>query len=369
MEKKIIFISAIFYVSITYGMEKEDRKNSQEIIIPPIKEKISRAGSNVPRLDLQDVIVHTPADSDKSKSGSSKQRVGSLKELGRCVSKKEGITRRATSRHGSSRINTVPIRKKLVITEDDTVNVGGGLHLPSGGDKQAVLSTILSVGEAAIAAVGDLEKEKVSPKEKLQKVPSRLPKILAQQSARSLDDEKCKDEEYVWNFLQAVNPALYDFALKHDLSLEEVEEYAILMEELDIDPSIINEYVHQNHTQKNNVSLLHQGLNYIWGDLRTQNMDNLAKKYEQIKKENPETYKQMILEVMKAASDLEAGGHHGRSTIADTHVALQNAEIEDKAREARLAYLGLLVTVFTAVGGWVFGVIGQIINPNNNCTG
>ncbi len=380
MKKIIIFMSTMVYFLPSYGMEPDRdpsppkkspqllRKNSQEIIIPPAREG-SRAGRNVPPLDLQEVIVHTTVDPVEVKAGgSSKQRVKSLKDLGRCVSQKPAITSRAAAGHASSsgthtRTATRGARLDVVIV-DGASNVGAGVKIP-----------VTTNAHPFDLSTGALAKEEVLAKEGLQKVPSLLPKILAQQSARPdlFDDKKSYSEEEVWGVVQKVSPALYAFALQHLLSIEEVEEYALLIEELDIDPSVMNEYVHQNSTGNTQTSLFIQGLNYLWGDPKKQNMERLAKEYEKIKKDNPETYKQMILEVMKAASDIEAGGKDARSAILDTHVGLQNNALENNAASIRQGYVAAILGFIGTMGTGAWAVYGQAKGSSScigaNCTG
>jgi hypothetical protein len=361
MKKIVIFMSTMVYFLPVYGMERADpdhspsskspqlsRKNSTEIIIPPAREG-SRAGKNVPHLDLKEVIVDSPVANGENKSdgvSEGKQRVKNMKELGRCVSQKPAITSRlGTGRTtGSSASNAYATRARFQAAgfNDDASTVAPGVKVPLADDTH--------------------------PAARQQKTQSLLPRILAQQSHRPdlFDEKKSYSEEAMWNMVKAVSPALYGFALQHNLTIEEVEEYADLMQKLDIDPSVINEYVHQSSTQKTQPSLLVQGLNYLWGDLTKQNMERLAKEYEKIKKENPETYKEMVLEVMKAAADLEAGLGHGRSKIADTNHTLQSQQLDNQAATLRSTYLGILASILTAAGGWAFGIVGQIINPTNS---
>jgi hypothetical protein len=217
-----------------------------------------------------------------------------------------------------------------------------------------------------VAATGILD---AAPK----KAPSFLPKSLPERrmSGRHLlgiQDEKMYTEDELWERLQHSNPALCNFANAHGMDLDELDEYAILMQELDIDPRVITEYAHQNHPERN-MHWFNQGLAYMFRESKGQNVERLHKEYDKIKRENPENYKVLVLELMKCAAE-EADGVPRRSLIADTHTSLQNDEISAQATQIRQQWLGLIVAGAGLVGGWVTSSIqyfGPIVVAN--CTG
>jgi len=199
-----------------------------------------------------------------------------------------------------------------------------------------------------------------------QDVPKRnsfLPKVLAETIlgstvSNSTGGIDCYTEEDMWKLLENCNFPLYEFAVIHDLGLEEVGDYAAHMRDLDIRPQVMAEYAHVN-CQPRKTTLTEQTLTAIFGDPEIQNQIFLSKQYKKIKKENPENYQVLMLELMKAAYD-ESEGIQRRSVIADTNTALQKDQLNAKTDEIRLQYLGLIVTVLTAIGGWAFGAFGQI---------
>lgn len=206
-----------------------------------------------------------------------------------------------------------------------------------------------------------------------QKAPSLLPKSLPERrvSARHLfniQDEKMYTEDELWEKLEHANPALCNFAKAHGMDLDEFDEYAVLMQELDIDPRVITEYAHQNN-QERNMHWFDQGLAYMFRESKEQNIKRLHKEYDKIKRENPENYKVLVLELMKYAAE-EADGVPRRSLIADTHTSLQNDEINAQATQIRQQWLGLILTVAGMVGGWVTSGV-QYFGPTvvANCTG
>lgn len=204
---------------------------------------------------------------------------------------------------------------------------------------------------------------------------SLLPKAVAQQMVDIdlSDDEKTMyTQEQVWALVGAFNPVLFDFATRHGITdLEELASYAEVMEGQGVKARALIEHIYQNHEQPESNSWIDQGLQYIFGDAHKQNLDRLDKMYEKMRKENPEGYKLVMLELIKGAAD-EAAGQERRSAIADTHVALQNKQSANDQAQIRLQYLGLLVTLATTAVGGITSLYQYFTPPPpaaaNNCT-
>ena len=172
-------------------------------------------------------------------------------------------------------------------------------------------------------------------------------------------------EDKLWVLLENSNRPAYEFAQKHHLEMEEIFKYIELLNEVDIDPKVIMEYIRgeRNQLKPNGLG---RGLEFMFGDANKQHLENLYRQYEKIKKEDPDTYKAFALELFRAASDTVDGQAH-RSPMFDTHIALKDQEISDNATQIRQQWLGLAITVIGLVGGWVTSAY-QYFGPNsNNC--
>ena len=197
-----------------------------------------------------------------------------------------------------------------------------------------------------------------------------LPTTLQQLTGKSLDieHEKTYTEDEVWELVKSCNPILHEFGKKHNLELEDLEVFAACMERLAINPELITEYANPANDKPKSKGLVQKFIAYCLGDPHEQHLERMNKKYERMGNgTEAEHYKAMLLELIKTTADQAEGKQTNRSVIADTHAALQNQAIADQTNQTRLAYLGLIVTLFTAAGGWAFGVVGQFINPGN-CT-
>lgn len=342
--KTTICFTILYFFPLIYSMDeapKEDPKKKKEriatdssAIIIPITETADlekeKRKSVVPPIDL---AVMQQQQANGSSSEGQRTPVKTMEHLKKAVSTKALTSRRiegATTRRLITRSRATPSEGEPVAAT-------------------AILDTAVK------------------------KAPSLLPKSLPERrlSTRHLfniQDEKMYTEDELWEKLEHANPALCNFAKAHRMSLDEFDEYAVLMQELDIDPRVITEYAHQNHPETE-MHWFNQGLAYMFRESKEKNVERLHKEYDKIKRENPENYKVLVLELMKYAAE-EADGVPRRSLIADTHTSLQNDEINAQATQIRQQWLALIVAGATMIGGWVTSGI-QYFAPVvvQNCTG
>jgi len=195
---------------------------------------------------------------------------------------------------------------------------------------------------------------------------SFLPQSMDTLAGKKLDQhKKMYTEREVWSFIESCNPVLHEFGKKHNLELEDLEVFAACIEELEINPQLFIEHIHASN-QPMQKSRMQQVIDSVLGDPHEQNLDYLHKQYAKMQREKPEDYKALLLELMKTVADQEEGRQANRSTIADTHTALQNQEIANQARQNQMTLAGFIVAVFTAVPGWATS-IWQFTSPAN-CT-
>ena len=315
---------------MSYGMDdpiaKKDLEKNQTIIqvtpesIPIGKKKKPPA---VP------TIVLASQGSTGSSHNLMKTRVESTKELKEHIKKTQNTQRTAR--------DTPPVRR-------------AGQKLNIDGDDQA--STITAVAD-------DFTGTRVKK--------SFLPQSIDTLAAKKLDQhKKMYTEADLWSFAESLSPILYEFGKKYNLEIEDLKLFAACMEELEINPQLITEHINASNNQPIQKGVLQQVIDRVLGDPHEQHLDNLHKQYAKMQREKPENYKALLLELMKTVADQTEGQQANRSTIADTHINLQNQEIANQVTQTRMAVAGLVVAVITAIPGWVTSML-QFFNPTN-CT-
>ena len=335
--EKMVHLFAFCFFSLTQSMDEpgKDPKNKNELVATDAGEvripmpftsdsKKEKRKSMVPDLNL----VSTQQQSSSSSSEGQRTPVKSLIDLKRAVTVKSltGVTEGATTRRLVTRSRTA------ATPSDDT-------QKPS-------------------IDAGDFP---------AQRAPSLLPKALSEKkiSGRHLlgvQDEKLYTKSEMWEKIAHFNPALCAFGKRHGIDLEELEEYAILMQQLDIDPKVITEYAQQNNSGKEK-NWFDQGLAYLFGGSKGQDLDHFRKEYDKIKKENPENYKELVLELIKGTVE-ETLGVQSRSLIADTHTGIQNDKINSQATQINQQWLALAVSIIALIPGWATSAI-QYFSPTN----
>jgi hypothetical protein len=299
----------------------EAERNTNEVIIPMrIENKKEKRKSIIPPLDLQ-AAYNIPSNGSES---SSKKTVRDYEVLKKATSEK--ITSHGQRHAGSGDITT----KRGHITRSRPEH-----EVVEGDD------TPLHKSSSTIA--------------------HRLSSDL------SVGDEKTYTETEVLAMLTKSSPQLMRFANEHSMTLEEILTFADLLEEIEIDPCVIIEYVTQNISGKQ-MSKFDQGLAYLFRESQGKSADRLIKDLTDMKQQNPDNYKVMVLELMKAAYQ-EANGIDKRSVIADTHASLQNNQIDEQASSLRKQMLGNILQFLLTIGTTVWAVYGQVNNgacPGNS---
>ncbi|HLC06859.1 MAG TPA: hypothetical protein VJJ26_01600 [Candidatus Babeliales bacterium] len=355
IHKRIIFIGSVLcYSFMVLSMDESDasakpkhaltrRVSEERITITPEENPEEGPKGKVPSLKLDSVVK----ESKTSRSGASqtpKTPVTQLEELGRQVQRAKSIR---------TAQNTQRVVKKRIIVEDEQ-------------------SRPLNVTVGSVPNVAEDIDDTVEPKKRFSLLPRALVQEVVGQGRIILpDDEKQYSEEEVWAMLELFNPSLHSFGRHHKMDLEELREYSSLAGTFDIDPQVLTELMHKNNSNNGTSqtqTTVQRILDIFFGSSDNQQEAFLNKKYGKIKGKQPdpsEKYKLLMFEAMKAAYDHVDGQPH-RSAIVDTHIGLQNTQINDQQAQIRLQYVGLAVTVLTAVGGWVFGIFGQATCPTNS---
>lgn len=212
------------------------------------------------------------------------------------------------------------------------------------------------------------ETEAVS-KEKIQ----QLEHILG---ATIIDGKIYYSEAEVWKKVAALNPTLFAIAQRDGMSLDEVIEFAEIVEtKLDLNSGVFVQIAeHKLNTPAPEAPTLLKRIYHFCVGKNDQEED-LKKKWENVlahgatsKEETNHDYKKTLLyDAVKAAYD-HTEGNIKRSPIIDTHLELQRSHINEQDDTIHQQRMAMIVTVLLTIGGWGFGIIGQVINPCNNST-
>lgn len=130
-------------------------------------------------------------------------------------------------------------------------------------------------------------------------------------------------EQEVWSILEKLNSVLYKFALENNLSLEQTLMFGELKSRLDISPEAVVDFIKKKLPDDKKVA--------DW---------NQPGKYKKIQKNDPQKYKEIIFEVMKAVMDEEEGGQKA-SPLADTHIQLAEEQINTQDSTIKKQWLGI----------------------------
>jgi hypothetical protein len=177
---------------------------------------------------------------------------------------------------------------------------------------------------------------------------------------KTFDGEKYYSEEEVWEKIAILNPILYMIAEKDNMPLDKLMEFAAVVQDLDIGHQVFMQIAHGNlgdDDGKITLSRWEKGRNFLIGNPKAETLSTsfLHSEYEKIKKNMPDKYKELAYEAVKAAYDLSEG-RHIRSTIADTHIELQNGKINEQDATIRQQWFGIGLGAVGTIVGWILTI-------------
>lgn len=306
---------------------RNNKKISKDVIIP-VENKASSA-INVPRLDLQ-VAQSSAASSD----GSQKRSIASLAAL-----------KNAASTHLTARRNTLSgaAPRNLPTRSGGSHNPSSETHIP------ATLDPVV---------LG-------SPK----KAPSILPRVMERSYSAKilLQEEKTYSESEIWEKLKTFNATLYAFGQKYHMDLDTLESYALFAQEYDVHPTVIAEHIRgANLAQETN--WWQKAVDRVFGSSGDeQRFNHFNEHFERIKKENPENFGALVLELMKNTDD-QANGMNHKSQIDSMHSTLLTQENSDQLHQIRAQYLAMILQFIAGVGATAWALYGQVSPAAGNVT-
>lgn len=183
-----------------------------------------------------------------------------------------------------------------------------------------------------------------------------IPQIAIDDSPAGIPVEK------VWAMLERHAPGIYQFAKKHDLTFEELEKFNDLVDQLDIDPQVVTEFIQEGIGTISDPSVMQRLFSFVPG-ISKNNDAHLNSQYEKIKEQSPDKYKEILFELVKATVD-HVDGQPSRSPLVDTHIALQNDQINGQKQTIWAQWAAIVVGIIALVPGWATS-IAQFVQPGN----
>lgn len=161
--------------------------------------------------------------------------------------------------------------------------------------------------------------------------------------------EKRYSPSEVWDIVGKANPTLYQFAIDHNLSLDDFLMFAQLKNQFDVSPQAVVDFVKTNK---------------LPDDKKTADWNQPAK-YEKIKNRDPQKYEEIVLEIFKAVLD-EQDGQKTPSPLADTHINLLEDQVASDQKTKKKLWIAIgvkFVIILIGIGGTIWGAYGQAHNP------
>jgi hypothetical protein len=133
------------------------------------------------------------------------------------------------------------------------------------------------------------------------------------------------------------------FGKKKSLSLEQMMEYAHLLENFHIDPEVLGQLLQKQHGLSDGV------------------MSELVQKFSSMQKNDKEQYLAVAFDFITRT--LDEGGIKDPSPIHAAHVAIQNDTIADEKKQKWVSVAGNIIFLLSAAGMAAWGLYGQITGP------
>ncbi len=210
----------------------------------------------------------------------------------------------------------------------------------------------------------------LDPKQK-KKTPSHQTKRVSTEITERVENilgQKCTSgnryytEDQVWEIIKKLNSDVYIIAQNDNMLLEDVLDFVELVEMLDVNPRVFQQMA-QNYSD-NTTNSAPEWWQRIT-PFRINPEENIDKKWRNIQEKNPGLYKQLHYYAIKDGIN-RTNNKENHTPAKDMHIDLQREEIKQLAISNSQQKLAVVVTIVLAIGGWVFGLVGQLLQPSNN---
>ena len=148
--------------------------------------------------------------------------------------------------------------------------------------------------------------------------------------------------------LRATNPTLYNFGQKNQIPVDQLVDYANLLQEYHLEPSAIVEFIKS-----------HNDLD------KTKPKSWEIKQYEDIQKNDPEKYMEIALSVIKKIQD-QSSGQQKTSVMNTTHVGIQHDQIVGQEDTLYKGKIAMAVQTLITIGTFAWGIYGQISSTSGS---
>lgn len=149
-------------------------------------------------------------------------------------------------------------------------------------------------------------------------------------------------QDHIQEVLSATNPVLYNFGQKKQIPVDQLLEYANLLQEYHLEPAAIVEFIKS-----------HNDLD------KTKPKSWEVKQYEDIQKNDPEKYMEIALSVIKKIQD-QSVGQQKTSVMNTTHVGILHDQVAGQQDTLYKGKIAFVVQTLLTIGTFAWGIYGQI---------
>jgi len=221
------------------------------------------------------------------------------------------------------------------------------------------------------------DKSKSTEEQLLETIVQDNPRIIDERKVQRIeellgvtivDGKKYYSEDDVWEKIAVLNPTLHMIAQKDNMDLDAIMEFAGVVQDVDIGHEVFMQLAQGNLDDvggQQGSSLWETARNFFIGNPKAKMLPTefLHHKYEKIRKNSPDKYKELAYEAVKAAYD-HTEGRYNRSAIADTHIELQNGKINEQDATIRQQWIGIIVSFLATIASAAWGIYGQTSIPD-----
>lgn len=193
--------------------------------------------------------------------------------------------------------------------------------------------------------IGSLNLNDISDGPTVLKQRSFLPRVLGDSDLmHDIVQDKNHTDEEVWEIIKCLNPVVYDYAKKNNKDLDFVIVSAQLLNDMNIKPSVLQEFVNKHHNLKGN-----------------EVDEDLKQHYKKIKRDNPDYWQTLILEMFEAVDGEENGSKSTALTnINGTHIGLLTDKVKNQESDKFKLWVVIAVKAVVLIGGFAWAIYGQI---------
>lgn len=168
--------------------------------------------------------------------------------------------------------------------------------------------------------------------------------------------DKEKEQEEGKERDEQLSSRLHEHGMKNGVKLKHLPHYGEMLQNIEVTPEIIAEYMHERHNVEQEKS-----------------KTCVQKNMEKMKEKDPDRYEGIVFTILKAIVDSQNGDSQSDTQLAGAHVDMLHQEIDNKDNAIFYRHVAIVVQAFIMLGEAAWAMYGQFSSSsedNNvcNCT-